>query len=516
MVTIVTIFKSIDKGLSATLKRVNKHANLATKSLKRLGNSTFKVKKDLSLMKNIVNGVSGSFSGLAARLKSRIFTRLSEDVNSTKLRFKALQANLRVFSSTMMGTKASVRGLRGNLKRLQLTVNAYRVTANAARTATRGFGRSLISLGKWAGSSVTKFATMRRRFQGWALSIMFFGMMIQRVFMNIVRRSFKVFNEVMQSAQGGVSNIQMLGASFQYLGFVVGNAINEFLGPLMPKILEIVGVVSEWIENNKELTAKIIIWGLVIGTVLMAVGQLVLGLGGLFVMFAKIGHGITILVRYITKVPLVWGKWKVFGSIVGKTVGFLAILWGVFRIFAGWFQGDWWKIVSGVFLAIAGIVAFVFGGWVPALIVGIIAAITWLGDRFKWVRWPIAIVAQGMYWFGAAVWYVIKAIIKLLGLLQFWKKKEDRWGADFDMSGEGNFNLKAFDKIMAAPTKKEKEEEGEATAERNRLLAENEKMAEETALDDVTSSVNISGDVNISVQTDEMEKMMDELKALGG
>ena len=118
-------------------------------------------------------------------------------------------------------------------------------------------------------------------FQGWALSIMFAGMAVMRVMQQIWKTSTKTFQDVQHSVEGTTTGFDLLNGQMKYLQYVAGAALE----PLVAQLIPIIEIVSEWIGENEELFASIVKWGLVIGTALMVVGQLVLGVQGLVTAF---------------------------------------------------------------------------------------------------------------------------------------------------------------------------------------------------------------------------------------
>ena len=71
----------------------------------------------------------------------------------------------------------------------------------------------------------------KQEFAGWAMSIMFFGMLIQRVFQQIWRVSTKVFQDVMHSVEGTVTPLDMMNQQLDILKYSVGSALSEAIPP---------------------------------------------------------------------------------------------------------------------------------------------------------------------------------------------------------------------------------------------------------------------------------------------
>lgn len=160
-----------------------------------------------------------------------------------------------------------------------------------------------------------------------ALGIMFAGMAIQRVFVGISRAAVGSFTKIMESNKMMGTAVQQAAVGFEFLKFSIGSAINTALGPLLPALMNILSRMSEWIQKNPELTSKIILWGLVLGTVLFVVGQFSLGLGSLAAQLGKVSiAGL--------------GTWSVLGLIGVVLIGVIAAL-GLMNIASGKTERKW-------------------------------------------------------------------------------------------------------------------------------------------------------------------------------
>lgn len=126
-----------------------------------------------------------------------------------------------------------------------------------------------------------RLKTSRGAFQGWALSIMFFGQMVQRAFTAIWKSSSKTFNEVMHSVANTTTGFDILNGSLTYMRFLAGQALE----PVAMELLPIIDGISTWIEENQELFAGIVKLGVVLGTALALIGSFTLAWGGLVKLF---------------------------------------------------------------------------------------------------------------------------------------------------------------------------------------------------------------------------------------
>lgn len=200
------------------------------------------------------------------------------------------------------------------------------------------------------------------QFQGWAMSLMFFGMAIQRTFSRVMMGAVSAFTRIVESSGQFGTAIQQLAVHWEYLKFVLGSAINRFLEPLMPTIINIINAVSEWIQKHPRLTSILLIGGLVLGTVLMLFGMFWLAIvNGVIPALIKLG-------------PIL--GW------VGKT-----FLWvGDKAIWLG-------KLLLGT-------------GALGGAILGLVSLVLYLGIKWDW-QWK-AMVANAIVWGLEIVKWIVK------------------------------------------------------------------------------------------------------------
>lgn len=120
-----------------------------------------------------------------------------------------------------------------------------------------------------------------RRFQMHYLSVMFFGMNIQRTFMLMARSATQAYLKITEGQTSAAQSLIALSAGFTYLSFSVGEALGRFLEPFIPTILSIIESLSDWISQNETLVSGLIIFGIILGTLLFTIGTVRLGMMGL-------------------------------------------------------------------------------------------------------------------------------------------------------------------------------------------------------------------------------------------
>jgi len=139
------------------------------------------------------------------------------------------------------------------------------------------FGRKIKNLDL----AMKKAAIITRRFKFEWLGILFFGMAIKRFFGGILRAGVSTFTKLHESSGFFGTAIQQLSVHWEYLKYIVGSAINSVLEPLMPKIMDIISRVSDWIQQHKKLVGSVIIVGLILGGLMVLLGTLKLGFSSL-------------------------------------------------------------------------------------------------------------------------------------------------------------------------------------------------------------------------------------------
>jgi len=234
-------------------------------------------------------------------------------------------------------------------------------------------------------------------FKGWALSIMFAGMALNRMFGMIRKFGLKAFEEITHSIDGMVTKSDMMQGSMKYLGFVIGDALQPIIGFLIP----IVDMIADWIEQNPNLTAGIIALGTAVGIFLSTMGMIVLANAGLSQFF-----------EILT---------------LGKVTSLTTALKGLGTSLKGLFSGMGVKGAAGAGLAKFGIFA--------GLIAGIIAALVWIyklqevmggwKEFFKSVLRGVlrvfAVFGAGLAGSWAAIWNTLKKGFNLF--LDFMEKR---------------------------------------------------------------------------------------------
>lgn len=187
----------------------------------------------------------------------------------------------------------TIINVRGNVKDAENRINKLSKALNKLKTvsvsSTGVMTKSYTSGLKGMEGATRKVITGIRRFQMHLLSIMFGGMMLQRIFGRIMRTSVETFKKVVESSGITGTAIHKLSAGFTFLKFVIGDAINTALMPLLPYFMKILMWAVEFISAHPEAVFYTIAGILTAGTFLAAVGSVGLFFQGLSTWAASAG-----------------------------------------------------------------------------------------------------------------------------------------------------------------------------------------------------------------------------------
>ena len=114
------------------------------------------------------------------------------------------------------------------------------------------------------------------KFPGYALSIMFFGMAMERTFQGITKTALSTFQDVSHSIMFNVTAMDQLNGSFTYLQYSIGSALEPVIAYLVP----IIQTVADWVSDNEGLVRGIIVIGTTLGAIFTIGGGGILALNG--------------------------------------------------------------------------------------------------------------------------------------------------------------------------------------------------------------------------------------------
>jgi hypothetical protein len=313
--------------------------------------------------KAFTKGLQGSTGGGFTPDKFINVSKLEQFSSTAKKSFEGLGQPLTNFKKDVVVSEKVIQqgisGLNNAFKKMDAEV--VRSTKNMASVATKNMGKISKAV-----------AHVTPQFQGWAMSIMFAGMLVKQVMNSIWQSTSKTFNDVMHSVEGNVTSFDKLNGSMTYLGFVMGEA----LAPIAEWLVPIIDMIAEWVVENDKLAAGLFVVATVFGTLSFLIGSAVLAFAGFAEAWVLMGPAIiaagkaigaffaglasTVGLPVIAVIALIVAAvlalvvmWRTnFGGIrdfVGET---FAIIWntikGVFANIFGIFSGIW-KILKGLF-----------------------------------------------------------------------------------------------------------------------------------------------------------------------
>ena len=207
----------------------------------------------------VTQGSAGNGGDVVVGIKVLSAQALKE-LDKVKASVKTMGTNMRLPGFESPGKlKEMSNVLLANQKNMTNFWDNYMSSVKGAKRITEDLGKST------------------KKFSMWALGVMFFGQALKRVFGSIAKSGIRVFQDVMHSVQGTVTNFDLLKGSLLFLSFSIGQALEPMIRFLIP----IIDTVSEWVSENQGLTAGIIATGFALGVVFGVGGAAVLAIESL-------------------------------------------------------------------------------------------------------------------------------------------------------------------------------------------------------------------------------------------
>ncbi len=158
------------------------------------------------------------------------------------------------------------------------------------------------------------------------LSIMFFGMQMKKFFEGIAQASLTTFMKLTTDTEMANNTINRLSTGVESIKFTLGEAVNTALEPFEDKISSIVDYVIDFIDTHPDVVTWGLAIGLVVGAVMMLVGQFTLLIIGLAA--TKFAFGTTGATGAISMGAIA----KSVGLVIVKLFVLLAILLAIFGL----------------------------------------------------------------------------------------------------------------------------------------------------------------------------------------
>ncbi len=297
--------------------------------------------------------------------------------------------------------------VQNQLKRVGKGMQDFGMVMQAPVKSLKAINKNSSLMFGTAGKLARNFRFLTHGMKGFrmeALGVMFFGMMMQRMFLGLLQPVMEAF---------GVFDIFRLMLLTLFL-------------PVMEMIFPFLITMMEWFMNLPEPVKKAIgifaILGLIFGTIIMVLGQLALGIGSMIIFFPIIGAKIALVGKVlmgfastaviviavvIAVVVAMFVAWKenfmnmkqvvsdIWFNLKIMFKGLFDFFKGVMDFFVAIFKGDWDGALEAIKLMFKGLGRFIFGlffavlNFLGAVGIGIIRIFKFIVDRivgfFKWL-----------------------------------------------------------------------------------------------------------------------------------
>lgn len=260
-------------------------------------------------------------------------------------------------------------------KKFERQMKAQQESIKRAQEETARFNSALKKQQARERAATKELEKMGNTFSMEFLGILFFGMQMQMLFGNLAKSTVSNFMKITEGATSQGQAISALNATWTLLSFTVGSAVASVVESLLPTILPVIEAIVDWVDKNSSLVGWSIILGFVLGTVLLIIGSLYIGIEAIINSFVKLTSGTNSLISAFIKFASVaaadmgWGF--VFSTIfiwIGIIIAVIAVLYAAWQTNFGGIQeftkgtfGIIWEIIKTVFGALWDIIKLFFG-----------------------------------------------------------------------------------------------------------------------------------------------------------
>ena len=361
----------ISKGLGKTTQSVKRFQQNINTIGKAVGNSLAKHKT-----------FNNAWQETGNRIKKNI--PVMDKLNfSTKNLTKMNEGSARQQTWVRKQFNMGAQGLVNNATQINKMSGGLRSWGSVMGMTMPAYKRFIVGGGQFATKSAKAAGAIRnfthglRGFRMEMLGVMFFGMMLQRTFSQLLKPA---------------SNLVGL---FELWGIMLEIVFLPIMLLLLPIIIDTVTWFIELSDKTKIAIGIFALFGLVFGTVIFLVGQLTLGIGSLILASALLGI-----------------SWWALLLVVGIVIAIIVFLvWGFVNIFSGQMEG------IGLVLISIGIILMLFAVWWAGIPIAVGLAIyliikywkefkffftqLWLGIKItfkKVIKWIVQAWSDFMKW----------------------------------------------------------------------------------------------------------------------
>jgi hypothetical protein len=167
------------------------------------------------------------------------------------------------------------------------------------------------------------------------MSMMFFGMQIQKTFLGIQNQMLNTFKMLDKKGIMPLNRaLTKMEAAFTFLSFAMMKAMEPVLLPIIDMVVGVIDWFSQLPEPVLQAVDAFILFGIALGTGMFLLGTLSLGMAGVEGFFI----GLTKYVPAATKVLSEFGSLSVFG-LIGSLAGTLIIVTAAWLVFTAALEG---------------------------------------------------------------------------------------------------------------------------------------------------------------------------------
>lgn len=231
---------------------------------------------------------------------------------------------------------------------------------------------------------------------GLGMSLLFGGWWIRNTFLKAFDSIYNAYTSIMEQNTLFMDKVMELTASWEYFKFTLMEALAQ--SELFNKFISILESISNWFSSLPPTMKKIIMYGIIFGIVL---GQLMMWSGQLILLLMGIGYavqtglftiGAKAVLGFLTKFALigiaVWGVYQIFKDVFKSKI--VAIIASVVAVIALMLMGVPISFIAGIALILG--VAYKFRHTI-AQIFKTVGYFIWAG-----IKWGINKVREGFIW----------------------------------------------------------------------------------------------------------------------
>lgn len=315
-----------------------------TQLVKDLGNAQGKVNKSADAMAKKLAGIGKGMAIAGAAITAALGVIIKKTAEAgDKFDKMSLRTGISVEALSSLAYAADISGtsietMEKGLKGLTMSMNDMSMGMGEAKDAYEKLGVAVVDTDGNLRPTIDVFKEIATRITEIenptlqaSLAMDIFGGRAGPQLLPLLKQGEKGIDELMNKAKElGITmtteaataaaeftdRMTDLRGSLAGAGRMIGDTLIPVLTPLIEKVVEIVGKVKEWAEENKPLMEIIVKWGGAIGVLMLGLGPLLMMLPGLVAAFTLLGPAIAVLtgpiglvIAAVALLVLAWKNW---------------------------------------------------------------------------------------------------------------------------------------------------------------------------------------------------------------